>query len=233
MKARIKSLIVFVFLFTLVFGNTSLAEASPSSILDKAEIDIISDGDVGYEVTQHITINNIENIADGRIEHTLSSINSVDAINPKFSFESNNLEFSIEESGALVRYFVLTPPGVSGKFTYTISYESQLEQGDFTVPVFVPAIPSLGEGNVVTINFTTTEDKIIQRNSFPILKKDAGSEVTSYLMNIPSHVKYIFGERKSIFNLFNFVGWGSIVILLLIFYIWIRSELKQAKEVEI
>ncbi|MFC5604763.1 hypothetical protein [Sporosarcina koreensis] len=231
MKLKTRFFILFVFLMTIIFGDVAKAAESNSATLEKAEINIISDGDVGYEVTQKITINNVEELTDGSIEHTLSSINNVEISNLKVVSDGHSLEFTTEESKALDRYFVTAPENSSGNFTYTITYELMLKQGEFTVPIFVPLVPSQGKGNIVAINFTTAEGKIIQRNSFPVLKKSEKNEVTSYLMNVPSHVNYIFGDTKKVFTLFNFVGWTSIAVLVLIVSVWIRSELKAEKEV--
>lgn len=215
---------------TIIFGDVAMAAESSSPTLEKAEINIISDGKVGYEVTQTITIKNVEELVNGSIEHTLSSINDVEINNLNIVSDGRPLDYTIEKSEALDRYFVTVQENSNGNFTYTITYELVLEENEFTVPIFVPMLPSLGAGNIVSINFNTAEGKIIQRNSFPVLKKSEENEVTSYLMNIPSHVNYIFSDTKKVFTLFNFVGWASIVVLLLIVFVWIRSEIKTEKE---
>ncbi|OLS37310.1 hypothetical protein [Bacillus sp. MRMR6] len=224
MKKLVTFFVILVSLLT--FQITSYAAEPVAKTLDKADISIISDGESNYEIKQTIVLKGEGDFSGNQIEHTFSNINDIKPENLQFISEGNQLEFTVEEFESLDKYIVNIPSGVSGTFTYEISYTLSVGEGEYATPIFVPMHPADGQSNVVQIDFQTTEENMVQRNSFPVLKKAEDNEVTSYLMNIPAHVNYIFGPEKNLFNSHNIISWASILILLSIIFIWIRSELK-------
>lgn len=222
-----KKIVRFLFILTLLLSiHISVYAADPAiHTLEKAQISITSDGSTNYDILQTISLSGEGDLNGLQIEHTLSKINQISPENLVFVSDGNELDYVTEEEESLVRYFVIIPQGYSDTFNYEISYALTLEEGTFTTPLFVPMHPAAGKSNVVQIEFQTTEENIVQRNSFPVLKKSVDNQVTSYLMNVPSHVNYIFGPEKNIFNAHNIVSWTAILILLSIIIIWIRSEL--------
>src|SRR5699024_6349947 len=114
---------------------------------------------------------------------------------------------------------LLIPDNQDSDFSYQISYKTHLEPDEFTTPLFVPEFSSMGEENVVNINFKAPEGMIIQQNSFPIIKGETGNQDATYLMNLPSHVKYVIDTDKNVFNSFNLIGWGTLVVFGLIVFV--------------
>ena len=224
MKKFIPFLVILVSLVS--FQIRSYAAEPAGKYLAKADISIVSDGGSNYEIKQSISLKGEGDFSGNSIEHTLSNINNITPDNLKFISDGTELEYTIQESDSLVRYYVTIPEGYSEMFNYEISYSLSVKEGSFTTPLFVPMHPAEGQDNVVKIDFQTTQENIIQRNSFPVLKKAEDNKVTSYLMNIPSHTNYIFGPDKNIFNSHNIISWTAILVLLGIVFIWIRSELK-------
>lgn len=226
-KTTISFILAVIFVF---FHSGSIFAAGGTPYLKSSKVEVINDGEMNNQIVQEITIGNIDSAVSKTIEHTLSFINQVQPENVSFTANGEELTFSMEETRTLARYALEIPDGVIGDFSYQITYSTKFNQGDFNIPIFVPQYPALGSDNVVTIHFQTAEDKVIQGNSFPILKKNGGNEVTSYLMNLSSHVKFVVGDKKNPFHSFTYYSWGSLIVLFLIIFIWIRSELKTAKK---
>lgn len=223
------AMIIVVVLSLFSFQLTGQAAEEAPKFLDKADISVTSNGGSDYDIKQVISLKGEGDFSSNQVEHTFSHINGITADNVAFTFNGEALSFTTEEDESLTRYFITIPEGVSDQFDYEISYTLTVESGDFSTPLFVPMHAAHGEENVVKIDFTTTEENIVQRHSFPVLKKAEDNQVTSYLMNIPSHVSYIFGPEKSFFNSHTIISWASILILLAIVFVWIRSELKKSK----
>lgn len=224
MKKLVTFFVILVSLIT--FQIPSYAAEPIAKTLEKTDISIISDGESNYEIRQNIVLKGEGDFSGNQIEHTFSNINDMKPENLQFISVGNELEFTVEELESLDRYFITIPDEITGNFNYEISYTISVEEGEYSTPLFVPMYPAEGQSNIVQIDFQTTEENMVQRNSFPVLKKAEDNEVTSYLMNIPSHVTYIFGPEKNIFNSHNIISWSAIIVLLGIIFIWIRSELK-------
>lgn len=223
-----KKVVVFAILLIAIvsFQQVGFAADPVSKTLAKADIEVTSNGDGTYEMKESISLKGEGELSGNQIEHTYSMLNDIDPEEVKFISDQTELEFTTEESDSLVRYFVTIPENTTDSFDYEITYNLSLEEDIFTTPLFVPLHAATGQENVVKIDFETSEGNIVQRNSFPVLKKAEDNQVTSYLMNIPSHVNYIYGAEKNIFNTFNFVSWTSILVLLVIIGVWIRSEIR-------
>lgn len=223
-----KKVVLFaILLFASVsFQHIGFAAESVSKTLAKADIEVTTSGDGTYEMKESILLKGEGDMSGNQIEHTYSKINEINPENVQFIAYQTDLEFTTDESDTLVRYFVTIPENTMDSFDYEITYNLSMEEDTFTTPLFVPLHAATGQENVVKIDFETTEGNIVQRNSFPILKKAEDNQVTSYLMNIPSHVNYIYGAEKNIFNTFNLVSWTSILVLLVIIGVWIRSEVR-------
>jgi len=223
-----KKVVVFAILLiaSVSFQQVGFAADPVSKTLAKADIEVTSSGDGTYEIKEHISLKGDGELSGDQIEHTYSKINDIDPEEVKFISDQTELSFTTDESDSLVRYFVTIPENTTDSFDYEITYNLSLEEDVFTTPLFVPLHAATGQENVVKIDFETSEGNIVQRNSFPVLKKAEDNQVTSYLMNIPSHVNYIYGAEKNIFNTFNFVSWASILVLLGIITVWIRSEVR-------
>lgn len=228
-----KNIYIFICLVAFFFISKEIAYAEdlPVKSLEKADIEISSDGTGGYSITQKIQLSGEGPTQNNQVEHTLTRINDITPINLQFIHNGEELDYTVKEENSLARYFLQLPEETKGSFEYQIQYELKVEPGVFTTPLFVPIYPAEGQNNVVTIDFETTQENIIQRNSFPILKKPENNQVTSYLMNIPSHVNYIYGHERNILNSYNVISWVSIFILLGIIVIWIRSELKNSRAI--
>lgn len=218
-----------IFMAFLFIQQTSYAAETVDKSLEEAHVLIISDGAENYDIKQSISLIGEGDFSGQVVEHTFSTINDMIPENLQFIANGNPLEYTIEEFDALTKYFVSIPDGISENFDYEVNYSLSVENGDFRTPLFVPIHAAEGEKNIVTIDFKTTEENMVQRNSFPVLKKSEDNEVTSYLMNIPSHVTYIFGTEKNIFNSHNIYSWTAIFALLLIVFVWIRSEIKTTR----
>lgn len=222
--------ITLIISILLLFANSAVfAEEKEPPFLEKAAIDIKTDDDKYYEVLQDITIGNFASLENGEMMHTLTNINDVQVDNLEITSADRELTYSVEEKNALNKFFLETSEGEGDTFNYQISFTVQLEEDEFTVPLFVPEFGSIAEENIVAIHFEAPEDMILQLNSFPVIKGKKENSDTSYMMNIPSHVKYVFYEEKKHFNSFNIIGWGSLVVFLLIVFAWIRGEVKKQK----
>jgi hypothetical protein len=208
------------------FGISGYAAERSVKTVDKADISIISDGKGHYDITQNLTIIGEGGFDENEIEHTFATINGLKPVNLKVVFNGSELDYTAEEANSLIRYFVTVPDGHSGPINYEISYSLSVAEEIFTTPLFIPMYSTSGTGNVVKIEFETTDKNIVQRNSFPVLKKAEDNHVTSYMMNIPSHVNYVYGTTGNIFNSHNLYSWGAILVLLSIVAYWIRFELK-------
>lgn len=229
MKQKLIVSILIISMMFLQINSTVFADEHGKPYLSQVEVDIIANENHEYIVSQDITISDIELLEGNEIEHTQSHINQVEINNLSFYAENQELNYTESESDSLTRLNVEVPEGHEGDFNYQVSYEAQLSSSEFTVPLFVPEFASLGEGNIVEINYEAPEGKVIQDNSFPVVKGDVGSTDTSYLMNLPSHVKYVTDDSKNYFNSFNLVGWGSLITFLIIVFVWVRSERKFQK----
>lgn len=226
-KALFVTLIVLIF---PLFSNSAVfAEEKEPPFLEEATIDVTGDNDKYYEVLQDITIGNFTSLENGEIMHTLTNINEVQVDNLKITSGDSELTYTVEEKAALSKFFLETSKSEGDTFNYQVSYTVQLEEEEFTVPLFVPEFGSIAEENIVAIHFESPEDMILQLNSFPVIKGNKGNSDTSYMMNIPSHVKYVFYEEKKHFNSFNIIGWGSLVAFLLIVFVWIKGEVKKGE----
>lgn len=219
----------FIVFFLGLQINTVIFADEGSPFLSESEVDIEVDNNNNYIITQNITISNIKLIEDNEIMHTLSNINNVKIDGLVFETDNRDQEVSITEKDSLKRFTLLIPENQKGNFNYQISYNTQLNPDEFTIPLFVPEFSSLGKENVVTINFKAPENMVIQSNSFPIVNGETGNQDTSYLMNLPSHVKYVFDDDKNYFNSFNLIGWGSLLVFGAIVFVWVRSERKLQK----
>ncbi len=226
-KAFSVTLIVFI-LFLLV-NPVVFAEEKDPPFLKESTIDIDADNDHYYEVHQDITIGNIDSLEGSEIMHTLSNINEVQVNDLKMTSKDIDLTYTVEEKDALNKYTLDVSESKNDTLNYQISYTVQLNDEEFTVPLFVPEFGSIAEKNIVIINFEGPEDMVLQLNSFPVIKGNKGNSDTSYMMNIPSHVKYVFYEEKRHFNTFNIVGWGSLIAFLIVVFVWIRGEVKKEK----
>lgn len=225
-----------ILIFLLMFGTAAMvvsAEEATPKVLAKAEISIAVNDQRTYEVQQLIGLSAEGDISSEKVEHTFSHINNTSVENLQFISNGEELPYEVEDDGTLSRYFVEIPQGTSEMFEYEITYSYTSSEDVYTTPLFVPAHAAQGQQNVVAITFEAEEGQVIQRNSFPILKKAEDNSVTSYLMNIPSHTNYIYGDERQVWNSFNLISWASILILIGIVAIWIRSEVRIAKGKEV
>ncbi|MFD1067641.1 hypothetical protein [Oceanobacillus locisalsi] len=222
--------VTFIVLILLLFANSTVsAEEKEPPFLEKANVDIKGDEDKHYEVQQDITIGNISSLEDEEIMHTLTNINDVQVDNLTFTSADDDLTYTVEEKDALDKYILDLTEFEGDTFNYQVSYTAQLDNEEFTVPLFVPEFGSIAEENIVDIHFEAPEEMVLQLNSFPVVKGNEGNSDTNYMMNIPSHVKYVFYTETKHFNLFNIIGWGSLVAFLLVVFVWIRGEVKKKK----
>ncbi|MBY8908247.1 hypothetical protein K6L05_00415 [Salinicoccus roseus] len=223
----LRVLLILVVIFP--FYINQVVEAAEDASLQEAEVDINAIDPNNYEISQNITINGsgIE-----EVEHILSKVNDVKIENVSFSSNGTEINSEIIEGETLIEYIIPISDPQSNSFNYEVSFNVQMEDEEFTVPLMIPTITSSGEGNIVSIVYEGPEDKIIQGNSFPVVKGEPGNTDSSYLMNIPSHVKYVLGDEDSFFNTFNLIGWGTLLIFLFIVIVWVRSEAKAQKEIK-
>lgn len=229
MAKKAFSVTLIVFILFLFVNPVVFAEEKEPPFLEESTINIDVDDDKYYEIHQDITIGNIDSFEDEEMMHTLTNLNEVQVNDLKITYEDSELTYTVMEKNALSKYFIEAPKNEGDTLSYQISFTVQLDDEEFTVPLFVPEFGSIAEENIVAINFEGPEDMVLQLNSFPVIKGNKGNSDTSYMMNIPSHVKYVFYAEKRHFNTFNIVGWGSLIAFLIVVFVWIRGEVKKEK----
>jgi hypothetical protein len=223
---KVVFLAIIVFLFFSV--PTSFA-AESLTMLKTADIQIKSSTGKTYQIVESVTLTNAENIQEGVISHTFSNLEGNKLGNLVVTSGGQELESEWEEGDALSKLKVNLPDNASSEFTYEIQYQLKLQEGSYTTPLFVPMYPTAGNENVVHINFTAPEGEQIHKNSFPVIIDEVENEVESSIMNIPSHVKYVYGAGVSSLNVFNIVSWGVILALFVIIATWFTAEINKKK----
>src|SRR5699024_308024 len=149
--------ILIVCIFSLLINTVISAEETGSPYLSESIVNIEVDNNKNYEINQDITISNIHSLEENEITHTLSNINNVEINDLEIKTGDNELEFSFEEKSSFKKYSLLIPDNQDSDFSYQISYKTHLEPDEFTTPLFVPEFSSMGEENVVNINFKAPE----------------------------------------------------------------------------
>jgi competence protein ComGC len=220
-------LIVFILLFISIPVSVS---AAGSTTVKEADISVDSSSSTQYTLVEKVTLTNIENREEGTIAHTFSNFKNSEISNLEVATDGQELQYEWEKGDSLHKLHVRVPEQAEGEFTYTLKYELALEEDSFTTPLFVPMYPAPGTTNVVHLEFNAPEGEVIQKNSFPVLTKEVGNEVKNDMMNIPSHVKYVYGETSNPFNAFNLISWGVVAALISIIVLWFRAELTKKKE---
>ncbi|NQD65435.1 hypothetical protein HP456_05820 [Bacillus haikouensis] len=223
--------IVFILSFFLYFPAS--ASAAGSTMLKEADISVESSIDSQYKLEEKVTLTHIEESEDGMITHTFSHLKNSEIRDLEVTTDGQALQHEWEKGKTLHKLHVQVPEEAAGEFTYTLSYELNLEEDSFATSLFVPMYPAGGTNNVVHIKFSAPEGEVIHKNSFPVLTKETGNEVETGMMNIPSHVKYVYGETADPFNVFNLISWGVVAVLIAIIVLWFRAELNKKKEASV
>jgi hypothetical protein len=223
--------IIFLMIVFLLMAVPALAAEPLVVNLKEADIKIDSLQDKKYELSETITLTNIENVPDQTITHTLSNIGESTPKDLKIVANGQELKYEMENGTNLNKLHVQVPENSSQDFTYEIQYKLTLQENSFTTPLFVPMHPTLGTANIVHIEFNAPNGETIEKNSFPVLIKSAEGKAENHIMNIPSHVKYVYGEQTNPFNIFNIVSWGVLLGLIAIIVSWFMGEMRKNKGV--
>jgi hypothetical protein len=225
-----KKVYFLVAIIFLVSSFPAFAAETPTT-LKEATINIESFEDKGYQVHESVTLSTIESVENQTIVHTFANVNSASLGDVAIKANGQELQYEWQEGDSLDKLLVHLPENASGEFNYEIQYDLSLQEDSFTTPLFVPLYPSPGTSNIVHLNFKAPEGQNIQKNSFPVVIKKVGNQVENNIMNIPTHVKYVFSEETDVFNFFNYISWGVIIALLAIVFTWFKAELNSKKGV--
>ncbi len=224
----ISLLLVFIAQLMMSAGMAEAAPKKETPILKQADITIMSEKNGFYKVKEDIQIIKADLIKNGQVEHTLSKINNGKPSNLTITVGGKKVQYNLVEGKALSR-LSFTMPEKAKELIYTIKYDLQLPAGIHTSALAVPAYPSSGKENNVTIDFTAPKGNFIHENSFPILPNPpTDNHVTSHLANIPSHVNYAYDLRpSSMFNSYNMISCAVFIVLVAIVAKWIMTEMRK------
>lgn len=226
-----KRAMLFVFIICLFISIPISVTAAGSTMLKGADISVDSSSSTEYTIHENVTLTNIESSMDGTISHTFSNLKNNEISNLEVTSDGQTLIYEWDKGETLNKLNVEVPKEAAGDFTYSLQYNLVLKPNSFTTQLFVPMYPAAGTNNVVHLEFSAPEGEVIQKNSFPVLTKEVGNEVENDMMNIPSHVKYVYGETSNPLNAFNLISRGVIAALIAIIVLWFRAELIKKKEV--
>lgn len=225
MKHFLTALIV---LFSLSLPLSAVHAETEKAALGQANVSIeVKDG--VYFVTEQIKLLHPVHVPDGRLEHTLSKINRVQADNVAFTADHQELKIEEQDEGALKKVFVQIPDIQSDAFDYSITYQVTLPAGEYTVPLFVPMYAPEKSENAVDISFQAPDGMVVQQNSFPIVNVKNQSHIESKMINLPSHVSYIYGDHAPFLNSHSVISAVTLLILFLILWVWATVERKNAR----
>lgn len=225
-----KKVISLVFIVFLLSSFPAFADEG-TTVLKQADIAIESDVDRNYQVTETIILSDINALESQEIVHTFAS-NGKDSLDSlHVSANGQELTYAWEEGEFMSRLNISLPENVIGEFKYTLEFSFNLQENTFKTPLFVPMIATLGTSNTVHISYQAPEGQTIQKNSFPVINNNTGNTVENNIMNIPTHVNYVYKEKESAFHFFNYISWGVLLCLIIIVGIWFRAERKTNKGV--
>jgi hypothetical protein len=222
-------LLLFGLIYIFSASMVSAGEVKPS--LQSAKIDIKVGDNHTYQVIEKLKIVNPSGAEGRTITHTLSKIKNLKAEKLIFEVDGQEVEATVNEGKTLNKVSFSLPESVGDVLEYTISYSVQLPEEEFIVPLVVPMYASAGNKNIVQISFEAPNGQIIQKNSFPVVIKAESSEVVSNMMNIPTHVKYIYSSSPSSVNSHTIISGLSLLILLLVIGTWVKVERKNIQGV--
>ncbi|MGE7269890.1 hypothetical protein ACQKK5_00380 [Brevibacillus panacihumi] len=218
--------LVAVFALTLPLSAVRAEEGK--AMLGKADVSIeVKDG--VYFVTEQIQLLHPNHAPDGKLEHTISKLNGVSAENLRIATGNEDLTFEEQDGDALQKVFVQMPEAGSDAFDYSISYQVALPDGEYKLPLFVPMYAAEKGENLVHISFQAPEGMVVQPNSFPIVIENNQNRVESHMINLPSHVSYLFGDSAPVVNSHTLISAVTLVILFLILFVWARVERRNAQ----
>ncbi|PFG04511.1 hypothetical protein [Bacillus sp. es.034] len=223
-----KKVLVLVLIF--LFCSAAPSMAAEPTILKEADIQVKAGSDKQYQITENVSLFNATGIEES-ISHTFSNLESSQIDNLIVSANGQELEYVWEKGESLSKLLVTPPENVPDEFTYQLQYDLSLQENVYTTPLFVPMFPAQGNSNIVHITFEAPEGEQVHKNSFPVVIEDVGNKVDSHIMNIPSHVKYVFGDGAGTFNVFNVTSWAVIIALIAVIAVWFRSEVSKKKGV--
>lgn len=195
-------------------------------MLNEAKIDIQAESESHYTVKETITLS----LADlSTIENTITRLSKAEIENLTITSNGQTLKSSRKEDGVITRHFI-EPPSTDESLTYVVEYRVKTEGNSHQVPLLVPMYPTSGKENAVSIQFTSPEGTHIYKDSFPVVLQNTGNEVTSHLLNVPSHVNYKFGhDRTNPLNVHNVISGLVLLILAAIIVIWFLAERRNMK----
>lgn len=220
MKSR-PGLLVLIFIF-LFAGTAFAAETKP--LMKKANIEI-SPNNGGVDVTEQITLANVEKVKDGKIEHTFTRFENAKMENLKSKAGEQELTMESQEGKLIDKFFISIPQGTSGEFTYTVTYHYGNTEVD-KIPLVVPAVSSSGQGNDVSIKLTIPEGQYLQ-NSFPIMNAGDTGTITQDMMNIPNFLNVSLSSSPAgLFTISNMYTVFGLIVILGFIFLWLMSERK-------
>ncbi|USG67119.1 hypothetical protein NDK47_07455 [Brevibacillus ruminantium] len=221
--------LAFLFVFLLTMPCAAVYADAPKASLDHVDVKIeVKDG--VYAVQEHVTLQNPSAVPDGKLEHTFSHINGVKSGNIKFLAGGQELGTEVQGGEAMDRIFIQLPADSPEVLEYTIQYQAEVPQGQYALPLVVPMYKVEKSENHVQISFQAPEGNVIQANSFPVVNHSGENHVTSNMVNVPSHVSYIFGTEETVFHSHNLISAITLLVLLGILLGWGAVERKNARK---
>jgi hypothetical protein len=219
--------IIFLVLIFFLYSNVSALAAEPT-MLKEATVKVKAGNDKNYAISEKVSLSHAGSIKE-KISHTFSNLESSQIDQLTVTSNGQELEYHWEKGDALNKLLVTPPENVSDDFTYELQYSLTLQEDSYITPLFVPEYPTQGNSNIVQISFNAPEGETVHKNSFPVIIDEVNNEVESHIMNIPSHVKYVYGEDAGPFNVFNVTSWVVVLALITIIFTWFRAEVNKKK----
>ncbi|MED2009506.1 hypothetical protein P4V39_15715 [Brevibacillus borstelensis] len=221
--------LAFLFVFLLTMPCAAVYADAQKATLDQVNVQIeVKDG--VYTVQEHVTLQHPSAVPDGLLEHTFSHINGVKTEGMKFIAGGQELGTEIKDGEAMDRIFMKVPAESSDALEYTIEYQAEVPKGEYALPLVVPMYAVGKSENRVQISFQAPAGNVIQANSFPVVNHSGQDHVTSNMVNIPSHVSYIYGTEETVFHSHNLISAVTLLVLVGILVGWAAVERKNARK---
>jgi hypothetical protein len=215
-------LLVLMFIF-LSSGSVLAAEAKP--IVKQANIEVSPKQD-GVEVSEQITLANVEAVKEGKIQHIITQFENTKVENLIIKAGEKELTVEAQEGKLIDKLLIPVPEGVTGDFTYSISFRYSGSSDLSKIPLVVPAIASDGMGNIVSLKINIPEGMYLH-DSFPIFDSGNTGSVTEYMINIPNFVSIQLGSSPAgFFTSSNMYSLFGLIVILGFIAAWLLNEKK-------
>ena len=222
MKKRLFLLTIFI----LLMSSTSAFAEDAKPFLKSATLDITV-SESGNQVTETVTLSNIEGFENRTIEHIFTNLGDISDLS--FISNGNNLDFEIKEDKTVNRLLIQIPEGISNEFSYEISFNHSGEK--LKIPMIIPSVSSDGNGNDVLLKVTIPNGKYLH-DSFPIIDSGKSGSIEEYMMNIPNFVNLeISNSPSGLFTKSNMYTALGLFIILGTIALWLVNESNSKQKV--